>query len=158
MKLKQWLEKWGMTGLKLTVPFLETEWKPQDPDRDAAWELYIELLTRIATQPLPDERGDEKTALESIHKLFDVTRDVLKRHGKYCTVFAKIAIPVLNQVVRPFTARWHRLGLQNAFSDAAHCQEFRKELKAVQEKLRRYTQALADLANVEDLTTLEAIE
>ena len=31
---------------------LEMEWAPRDPDRKAAWELYVELLTRIATQYL----------------------------------------------------------------------------------------------------------
>jgi hypothetical protein len=156
MKLKQWLERWGMKSLRLTVPFLETEWEPQDRDRDAAWELYIELLTRIATQPLPEEHGDDKTALESVFKLFGLTREILKRHGKYCTEFAKIAIPVLNQVVRPFTAKWHRLSLQNAFADPNQCQVFRQELEALQQQLRVYTRALADMAGVEDLTTLEA--
>jgi hypothetical protein len=158
MKLKQWLEQWGLTGLKLTVPFLEAEWKPQDPDKDAAWELYIELLTRITTQPLAEEHGDEKTALESVYSLFGVTREVLKRHGKYSTVFAKIAIPVLNQVVRPFTAKWHRLNLQGAFADAPRCEEFRIELQTLQETLRRYTRALSGMAGVEDLTTLESKE
>jgi hypothetical protein len=158
MKLKEWLQEWGLTGLKLTVPFLEAEWRPQDPDKDAAWELYIELLTRITTQPLAEEHGDEKTALESVYTLFGVTRDILKRHGKYGTAFAKVAIPVLNQVVRPFTAKWHRLSLQNAFADTARCAEFRVELRGLQASLRRYTRAMSSMAGVEDLTTLEASE
>jgi len=158
MKRRQWLEKWGLSGLKLTLPFLETEWRPQDPDRDAAWELYVELLTRIATQKLAEEHGDEKTALESVYRLFGVTREILRRQGKYCTEFAKVAIPVLNQMVRPFTAKWHRISLQNGFADPARCQEFRHELAALQVVLRRYTSALADMAGVEDLTELEATD
>lgn len=39
---------------------LEMEWKPQDEDKSAARELYVELLTRIATQPLDEQHGDEK--------------------------------------------------------------------------------------------------
>jgi len=70
MKWQEWLEKWSMTSLKIKTPFLESEWSPKDKDKDASWELYIELLTRIATQPLPQDHGDEKTALESVHKLF----------------------------------------------------------------------------------------
>jgi hypothetical protein len=35
------------------------EWKPSDPDKAAARDLYVELLTRITTQPLPDEDGVE---------------------------------------------------------------------------------------------------
>ena len=32
--------------------------------------------------------------------------------------FAKLTIPVLNQIIRPFTAKWHRLSLAGAFEDA----------------------------------------
>ena len=51
MKWAKWLENWDMTSLKISAPFLEMEWNPAEPDKDAAWELYIELLTRITTQP-----------------------------------------------------------------------------------------------------------
>jgi hypothetical protein len=46
------------------------EWEPQDKDKNAAWELYIELLTRITTQPLAQTHGDEEMALKSIHTIF----------------------------------------------------------------------------------------
>ncbi len=74
--------------------------------KEAAWDLYVELLTRITTQPLPDEDGVEQTALDSIYALFGITRETLKAHGRSCIQFAKIAIVVLEQVVRPFTAKW----------------------------------------------------
>jgi len=51
MKWKKWLENWDMTSLKISLPFMEMEWNPQDEDKTAAWEMYIELLTRITTQP-----------------------------------------------------------------------------------------------------------
>ena len=51
MRWQEWLEKWSMTSLKIKAPFLEAEWLPKDEDKDAAWELYIELLTRIALRP-----------------------------------------------------------------------------------------------------------
>ena len=44
-----------------------------DADRDAAWELYIELVTRITTQSLDEDDGDEKSALDSIYKIFSLT-------------------------------------------------------------------------------------
>ena len=81
MRWQKWLEHSGMTSLKINVRFLEMEWKPKDEDRIAAWELYIELLTRITTQPLAPEDGVEKTALDSVHKLFELTRDIIKRNG-----------------------------------------------------------------------------
>ncbi|MCA8993703.1 MAG: hypothetical protein KDA88_17065 [Planctomycetaceae bacterium] len=56
MKWKEWLEKWSMTGLKISTGFLEMEWQPKDADRDAAWEMYIELLTRIMKFPTDSGR------------------------------------------------------------------------------------------------------
>ena len=156
MKWRNWLENWDMTSLKISAPYLEMEWKPQDEDKAAAWELYIELLTRIATQPLDPTHGDEKTALDSVYSLFAITRKVLKNNTRKCTEFTKIAIVVLNQVIRPFTAKWHRLYLQGAFADSARCEEFRTELEVLQITLRKYTKMLADMAGVEDLTTLES--
>jgi hypothetical protein len=62
---------------------------------------------------------------------------------------------VLNQIIRPFTAKWHRLSLAGAFGDSGRCSEFRAELSNLQPLLRDYTRALAAMAAVEDLTALE---
>lgn len=152
----KWLENWDMTSLKINLKYLEMEWKPQTADRDAAWELYIELLTRVATQRLPAEDGDEDTALMSIFSLFGLTRDIIKNHKRDCIEFTKLAIVVLNQVIRPFTAKWHRLKLEGAFKNAETCKAFRSELENLQSGLRKYTQMLSEMAGVEDLTDLEA--
>ncbi len=157
MKWKDWLENWGMTSLKIKAPFLDVEWKPRDEDKTAAWELYIELLTRIATQTLPVEHGDEKTALDSVYKLFDLTREIIKRNGRGCFEFTKIAIVILNQVIRPFTAKWHKKSLKGAFKNKEECRKFRDELSSLQKKLRIYSQMLADMAGVEDITDLEDV-
>ncbi len=153
--LKGWLNRAGMTGLSINAGILGMEFKPQNADRDAAWEMYVELLTRIATQPLPEPHGDEGTALESVFKLFEITRQVIKRHGWRCIEFTKIAVVVLNQIIRPFTARWHRLSLQGAFDDPEQCVQFRQELAELQTRLRGYNRLLAEMAGVEDLTGLE---
>lgn len=155
MKWKEWLDRWSMTGLKINTGFLDLEWKPEDRDRDAAWELYVELLTRITTQNLQPEHGDEKSALDSVYALFGLTRATLKQHGRHCNEFAKIAIVVLNQVVRPFTVKWHKESLTSAFGDPIRCRQFRDELVELQVQLRKYTKMLADMAGVEDLTELE---
>lgn len=156
MKWRKWLENWDMTSLKISAGFLDMEWKPQDEDKAAAWALYIELLTRITTQELPDEDGDEKAALASVYALFPLTRDIIKTNGRHCIEFTKIAIVVLNQIVRPFTAKWHRKSLAGAFDNPAESRQFRRELTVLQGKLRQYTKMLADMAGVEDLTALEA--
>jgi hypothetical protein len=49
---QDWLEKWEISSLKLSTGFMEVEINPAKSDRDAAWELYIELLTRVTTQRL----------------------------------------------------------------------------------------------------------
>lgn len=155
MKWRKWLENWDMTSLKVSAPFLEMEWNPAEPDKDAAWELYIELLTRITTQPLSKEDGDEKTALQSIYSLFGLTRSTIKSHGRNCREFTKIAIIVLNQIVRPFTAKWHKASDKGEFNNSEVCKEFRNELDDLQVKLRVYTKMLSEMAGVEDLTVLE---
>ena len=149
------MAQWKMTGLKISVPYLEMEWSPSDSDKAAAWDLYVELLTRITTQPLADKHGNEQSALDSVFSLFASTRSILRIHGRECGEFTKIAIVVLNQIVRPFTTKWHRIATEIGFGEATVAAEFRDELKTLQELLRRYTGMLAQMADVEDdLTTL----
>ena len=147
-----------MTSLKINLKFLEMEWEPKEADKDAAWELYIEMLTRIVTQRLDPTHGDEKTALDSVYALFGLTRGIIRQHGRDCIEFTKIAVVVLNQVVRPFTAKWHRESLSGAFSHKDKCIVFREELAKLQVELGKYTKMLADMAGVEDLTALQATE
>jgi hypothetical protein len=156
MKFRQLFQEVDLTKVKLNLPFAELEWEPKDPDREAAWELYVEMLTRIVTQPLPAEHGDETTALESAYSLFPTTREILRRKGRNCIEFTKVAVPVLNQVVRPFTAKWHRLSLAGAFKDQVQCKAFRDELLDLQNELMKYTRLLATIAQVEDLTDMLA--
>ncbi len=158
MKIEKLFENWDMTGLKLNLGFLETEWEPQIKDSEAAWEMYVELLTRIATQPLPDDVGIEVTALDSIHSLFDTTRSILKTYGKDAIGFAKISIIILNQVIRPFTARWHKLSEEGAFEDPDQCRIFRQELKDLQNDLTNYMGMLAEIAGVEDISPITSYQ
>ena len=143
-----------MSSLRIKTPFLEAEWNPKDADKQAAWALYVELLTRIITQSLDDAHGDEKTALDSVYVLFPITRQILK-DNRGCNQFAKIAIVVLNQIVRPFTAKWHKLSLAGSFNEVEGCRKFRDELKNLQKQMQIYSRMLAEMAEVEDLTAIE---
>ena len=142
--------------MQITTPFAKMEFQPKDPDKTAAWEMYIELLTRITTQSLNQDGGDEATALTSVYSLFGTTREIIRRNGRGCQEFTKIAIVVLNQLVRPFTAQWHKKFIEGVFADPDQCRAFRTELEHLQAKLRIYTRMLADMAGVEDLTSLES--
>ncbi len=155
MKFADWLENWGMTKLKISAPFLTMEWSPEPDDQEAAWELYIELLTRVTTQRLPLEHGEEQRALSSIYELFPLTRDILKSKGRKCREFSRISIVVLNQIVRPFTAKWHSRLAENTPLTGQAGNEFRADLYELQGELVRYARMLADMAGVEDLTQLE---
>ena len=154
-KVGELFRTWGLSSIKLNVKFLEVEFEPTEDDMTAAWDMYVELLTRITTQKLDEEDGDEKTALESVHELFPVTRQLLKEKGRRATNFTKIAVVVLNQIVRPFTAKWHRKEKEGAFNQKDECQQFRIELAEVRDKLICYSKMLADMAKVEDLTAIE---
>lgn len=155
MKLSHLFENWNLTGLKINTAFLEMDWSPQDADKDAAWELYVELLTRITTQALDAQSGTEESALASVHSIFKTTRDVLKTHGRDCIQFSKVAIVVVNQVIRPFTAKWHRILELDQMDDSKRI-EFRGDLQDLQAKLISYTHMLSEIAGVEDITELES--
>ena len=158
-KLDELFCRFRLEKVKLGPRWANAEISFDSPaDQDAAWDLYVEMLTRIVTQPLPSDAGDEKTALDSVYSLFSTTREILRRRGRNTIQFAKVAIPVLNQIVRPFTAKWHKESLSGAFIDPCRRQEFRQELAALQDELRNYNRMLAAIAGVEDLTDLEQTE
>ena len=94
--------------------------------------------------------------VQALGSTVPLTRDVIKNNGRHCIEFTKIAIVVLNQVIRPFTAKWHKLSVNGAFSNSDSCQEFRQELTNLQSILNVYTKMLGDMAGVEDdLSDLE---
>ena len=66
MNLKALFRKYSLDKVKINLQVAEAEISLNSADEDAAWELYVEMLTRIVTQPLPSEHGDEKTALDSV--------------------------------------------------------------------------------------------
>jgi hypothetical protein len=158
MKFKELFAKWGLSRVSLNLKFAELEFSPNESDEIAAWEMYVELITRITTQELLDDSGIESSALESVFRMFEITRNILKSHGRTCNEFTKIAVIVLNQVIRPFTAKWHKRNAEGLLSssDEKHC--FRGELKVLQGDLRNYSRMLAEIAKVEDLTYITSIE
>ncbi len=158
MNLGQLFSSFNLEKVKFNLKVVDIELSFEEVDKDAAWELYIEMLTRITTQALPSEEGDEQTALNSLHSLFRTTREILRQRGRKTIEFTKVAIPVLNQVVRPFTAKWHKESLAGAFGDEVKRKEFRDDLENLQEMLQNYNHILAYIAGVEDLTDLEKTE
>jgi hypothetical protein len=86
-------------------------WESDPTERKAAWELYVELVTRIAVQPLASEEGLMREALNSLYSLFGSTREILRTAGPNVGASKKsvggIAIAVLNNGLRPLLSKWH---------------------------------------------------
>ncbi len=154
-KFSELFKTYGLSEIKLHIGFVDVAFIPSAGDQEAAWEMYVELITRVTTQQLDGDTGDEETALTSVYNLFEITREILKRKGREAPNFTKIAVIVLNQIIRPFTAKWHRKKIAGAFVNADECSDFRNELAVLQTKLRGCSKMLANIAMVEDLTDLE---
>lgn len=151
-----------IVGLPFNLGSLEFE--PDEVEQQAAWELYVELSTRISTQPIELGEGLIRESLESLHYIFSVTRDILKKAGpsvaKGQNSFGVIAIRVLNEGVRPFLNEWHPklLDYENRkdtnTSTSAHDQaweqaaEYKKELIRLQEQIAVYINVLAQIAGI----------
>lgn len=155
-----------VTKLTVSLPFElgKLEFEPDEVQQRAAWSLYVELTTRIATEPLDPERGLLREALNSLYSLFDLTREILREAGpnvaKGPSSFGTVAIDVLNKGLRPFTTKWYPSLLtheQKRPSDVsaleheqawAHATEMRQELGELQEQLKIYAKVLAQIAGV----------
>ncbi len=101
-----------LTSIKIKIPWVgEAEWTENPKQRNAAWSLYVELVTRIAIEALPSDEGQLREALNSLHELFGTTRQILKEGGPDTGASADsvggIAIRVLNRGIRPFLTHWH---------------------------------------------------
>jgi hypothetical protein len=98
-------------GVKVNLGLVELsgEWEPNDIERAAAWELYIELVTRVSVVPLGPDQGSLREALTSLYTIFATTRDVLRRRGPELAEakpggqynFAYLALTILNTGIRP---------------------------------------------------------
>lgn len=157
-RLGDLFRRFNLESIQLGPDWATAEISFDTSDKDAAWELYVEMLTRVVTQPLSSESGDEQTALDSVYSLFPTTRKILRRRGRKTVQFSKVSIPVLNQVVRPFTAKWHRESQCGAFDNLEKRKQFRAELEELRVSLLNYNRMLAEIAGVEDLTELEVSE
>ena len=88
-------------------------WEPNDTERAAAWELYVELITRIGVVPL--ENGLLSEALSSLYSLFGSSREVLRRYGPDVAEpkrsgqynLGYLVVVMLNFALRPVLSYWH---------------------------------------------------
>lgn len=157
-----------LSEVTVKLPWIEGKWVVDDAQRSAAWELYVELITRISVEPLGKDDGVLREALSSLYSLFAETRRILRSYGPGVAIPAKkkqlslgrIAVDVLNVVLRPFLAKWHPLLRQyedqraQGVSIVEHerrwerAAELRRELEVLRVNLVGYADILAAACEV----------
>lgn len=156
-------------GLPWGLGKIGGRWSPDKAEREAAWEMYVELITRVTVEELDPEEGILREALSSLYSLFGTTRGILRAHGPAVATprggadlsFGAIAVAILNQVLRPLLAKWHPLLSDHesrrpeGVSQAEHERDWkpqnaqlRSDLAAVRETLTEYANLLATVAGV----------
>jgi hypothetical protein len=138
-------------------------------EQQIAWELHVELATRIAVTPLPADQGLLGEALASLAAMAGQSRQILYDHqpdpdpASVGFQAEAIAQTVLGEVVDPFLAQWQpRLQAWMADRPAAttkpdherawpRADVLRTELAGVQARLRPLAERLAELADAASL-------
>jgi hypothetical protein len=149
-----------LTEITLNVPQLsQLTFVINNDSRQVAWKIFVEIVTRVATQPLESQSGLLREALASLHGLFSVTRELLKnsqpsRPSSGQTV-ESLALGMLNSVLRPFLSKWHPRLLEYERADPGarpsdwpENDSCRADLVLVQSQLRQYARGFAQLAGV----------
>ncbi|MBD2743228.1 hypothetical protein [Coleofasciculus sp. FACHB-1120] len=154
--------------VSVSLPFGigSAEWEADLTERKAAWSLYVELVTRIAIQPLEADQGLLREALTSLYSLFGTTREILKEAGPDVGAshdsVGGIAIAVLNNGLRPFLAKWHpllqaweaqrptQLSPKEDEQNWPEEHKLRAELESLRKELEQYANALAIITGVND--------
>jgi hypothetical protein len=116
--------------------------------------MWVELATRITTQTLHYRSGEEETAAESVHGLFKKARELMAANPSAAD-FNALSLELLNDCVRPYTARWHGWMTSNhtkdekpRFKSEVYRRKFREELKELQGQLLHFEEAFRTLAAV----------
>ncbi len=157
----------SLTQVKLKIPHLsELTFVVNSDARLVAWRLYIEIVTRIASQPLDADHGSLREAMNSLYALFGTTRQTLKEGVPSARVAGgrtveQLAIAMLNRELRPFLSHWHpRLAEyqrkrptspESAWPENEAC---RSDLARVQENIVAYALGFAALAGVRDAESM----
>ncbi|MFJ8080468.1 TIR domain-containing protein [Streptomyces sp. NPDC096205] len=142
---------------------------PSESERMAAFDLQVELVTRIGVQELAPGTGSLREALTSLKSLIDFTRATLRTYSirlepgsaTGSPTVQDLAYTLVNDVIRPFTAAWHpRLAAHEARrpegvapfdheTSWAESDAMRGELAALREPLRRIVTGLGDISGAD---------
>lgn len=168
------MAKLKSVNLSLKLPFIGSlggTWEPDESEKSAAWEMYVELVTRISIAELQPSEGSLREALSSLHTLFETTRKILRKYGpgvaqpkgESSWSFGYLAVIILNGVLRPVLSKWHPILVdyestkESSVSRIEHEQkwdkneELRQALNDVRGGLIEYANLLANVSSVPSL-------
>ncbi|MBB4687155.1 hypothetical protein [Amycolatopsis jiangsuensis] len=139
-------------------------------EQSLAWELHVELASRITSVALGPDEGLLSEALDSLYRVFETARRALAEHPPQRPLVEdslhQVVFRLLNEGLRPFLSRWHprldahharrapevsRLDHELAWDEAGR---LRAELADLQVLLRDATERLAELAGAGSLLTV----
>lgn len=153
--------------IKFSIPgWISVSMEPNEIEQKAAWQLYVELSTRVATQPFDLRTGRLRAALSSLYELFGITRGVLRDGGPALASGANslgpIAIRFLTEVLARFTTKWHEpllayertcLPEQDPRMHEREWEKFQeavRDLAELQTQIEAFVRALGEIAGVRD--------
>ena len=165
------MPKLANVSINLNLPWvggISGTWEPDESEVKAAWELYVEMVTRTPLGSVSPGEGSAREALTSIYSLFDTTREILKKYGPGIAIpkggrklsFGYLAVSMLNHVLRPCLTVWHprlqaweRENPGKLETEWADREEFQKGLDKSREQLSQYASLFAKVADVPELLT-----
>jgi hypothetical protein len=144
-----------VVDINLSLPLINSirgTWKVSDLERSAAWEAYIEIITRISPCWQGVSQRDMEREMDVLEDLLNKLRDILKKYGPLIgktegvndLSFAHLALIIINVLLRPALLR-RRIKIVDANVDN---QDIIKELDRVYAVLIDYCNILAQGADV----------
>ncbi len=176
--LEQWIQHRGRLTpktLKVEVPLVaelefgiveakgtkvEHEFSLTEAQRQVGWRVYVELVSRVATQEVADGTGTLRGSLQSLYDLMQAVRADLRDfppgpppRGSADSTVETVACWILN-AARAVLAKWHQRlkdheaagASESTFAAARECE---RDLARAREVLRGYAEVLAKILGVQ---------
>ncbi len=135
-------------------------------ERQMAWKICLELVTRIPIVRLDDNEGLLREALTSLHEQFRLMRTALRSYGSSLVQtdqdtsasLCLVIMSMLNKTIRPLLAKWHPLlkdyedmrppsmGTRTYEQQWERAAELRQEIVSLRMPLLGYATSLAQIA------------
>jgi hypothetical protein len=163
--------------IKFGIAEIEGIIVPSKVEQKAAWEIYVELVTRVTVIELGEDQGILREALSSFYTLFETTRDVLKKYGSDLAKhksgklnLALIAISMLNYGLRPLLSEWHptledyeasrpiNVSRKSYEAKWSKNKDLRERISEIRETINHYANLLAEIASISPIHNIPVIE